>query len=207
MNQAVLAEAVQSTWGKSGTYAVARTLCALTLVASPVGATQRLPTDEKPIVLARHGTSIAPSPSIDGADAQTSQSGLAISDYGDSIEQWESVRSTTAQEILIGEIREWALFGADWDGEGAQAPNSASCRESVEFVRLLKSDGEMPDPMLLASGHAGLLWRQLGLYADLEFLGDGKIAYYIERNGDRHKGVVSFDKKTMPSVFAAILAS
>lgn len=115
-------------------------------------------------------------------------------------------RATTTQERLIGEIRSWALFDSNWDGEGAVAPMVSSLKESVAFVRLLDNAAELPDPMLMNTGHAGLFWKTDNLYADLEFLGDGRIAYFIEQEGEgKHKGVVKFDSKKMPAVFPALL--
>jgi hypothetical protein len=117
-------------------------------------------------------------------------------------------RATTTQERLIGEIRSWALLDSDWDGEGAVAPMVSSLKESVAFVRLLDNTAELPDPMLMNTGHAGLFWKTDMLYADLEFLGDGRIAYFIEQEGEgKHKGVVKFDSKKMPAVFPALLSS
>jgi hypothetical protein len=116
----------------------------------------------------------------------------------------DSVRHTTAYEELIGEIRSWSLLPANWDGEGSAAPLTKSLKEAVSFIRLL---GEMPVPesMLLSSGNAALYWNEGQLYGDLEFLGDGRIAYFIKRNGDRHKGVLAFDSKEIPVVFPALI--
>jgi hypothetical protein len=115
-------------------------------------------------------------------------------------------RATTDQERLVGEIRRWALMNANWDGEGAAPPAVTSLEESVAFVRLISNSMELPEPMLLSSGHAGLFWKTEDLYADLEFLGDGRIAYFIEHEGEgRHKGVVKFDSEKMPAVFPALL--
>lgn len=115
------------------------------------------------------------------------------------------VRPTTLSEKLIGEIRQWSLLGANWDGEGADAPLPKSLKEVVSFVRLLGNDIMLPEPMLLGSGHAALYWNEGDLYADLEFLGDGRIAYFIKKNGDRHKGVVTFDSQKMPAVFPTLI--
>lgn len=117
-------------------------------------------------------------------------------------------RATTDQERLIGEIRRWALMDANWDGEGGASPATPSLDESVAFIRLLENTVELPEPMLLGSGHAGLFWKTDSLYADLEFLGDGRIAYFIEHEGvGKHKGVVKFDSEKMPAVFPALLRS
>jgi len=115
-------------------------------------------------------------------------------------------RLTTQHEKLIGEIRSWSLFGADWDGEGALAPSAQSIKDAVSFTRLL-SDTSLPESMLLASGHVALYKNENGLYADIEFLGDGRIAYFIKRNGDKHKGVLTFDSQKMPAVFSALLSA
>ena len=116
------------------------------------------------------------------------------------------VRLTTPQEELIGEIREWALLDHNWDGEGAALPSETSLRDAAHFVSALTNDTPMPAPMLHATGRAGLYWDERGLYADLEFLGDGRVTYYIEKDGqDKHKGVVSLRQSEMPPVFAALL--
>ena len=113
-------------------------------------------------------------------------------------------RQTTSCEELVGEIRGWSLLGADWDGEGAAIPLYQSLKEAVSFVRLL-GEISLPEPMLLGSGHAALYWNEDNVYADLEFLGDGRIAYFVKRHGDRHKGVLAFDSTEMPVVFPALI--
>ncbi len=113
-------------------------------------------------------------------------------------------RPTTQLEKLIGELRELNFLKADWDGEGAAAPSVLSLKEAVSFARLL--DGiALPEPMLLASGHTSLYWNEGDLYADIEFLGDGRIAYFIKKHGDKHKGVLAFDSQKMPAVFQTLL--
>ena len=118
-------------------------------------------------------------------------------------------RPTTERERLIGQIRTWGLLGANWDGDGGDAPNLASLRQACLFVNLLSRGVPMPEPMLHASGRAGLYWNQEGLYADLEFIGDGRVSYYIERRNaqgkDKHKGVATVSGNQMPPVFEALL--
>jgi hypothetical protein len=126
------------------------------------------------------------------------------SDVAESAVQLE--RLTTQQEKLIGEIRSWGLLDSDWDGEGALAPSDQSIKEAVLFTRLL-NDISLPEPMLLASGHIALYKNDSDLYADIEFLGDGRIAYFIKRNGDKHKGVLKFDSQKLPAVFADFLVA
>lgn len=114
-------------------------------------------------------------------------------------------RQTTLRERLIGQLRSYRSLLANWDGEGAAEPNARSLRDAVLFVRLLGENDPLPEPMLHASGNVGLFWKDEALYADIEFLRDGRIAYYIERQGDKHKGVVDFNSKKMPTVFPVLI--
>lgn len=116
----------------------------------------------------------------------------------------QASRDTTPREHAIGEFRRWEQLPANWDGEGAAAPNVASLREASNFA-CLRAAGSEIEPMLHASGRAGLCFRTATLYADVEFFGDGRASYFIERNGDRHKGVINFDSKTMPAVLETLL--
>lgn len=116
------------------------------------------------------------------------------------------VRETTSQELLIGELRNWASLDDNWDGEGASRPLLTSIKEAVLFARLLDANVREPEPMLLASGHAALFWNEADLYADLEFIGNNRVAYFVRKNDDKHKGVVTFDPEKMPAVFQTLLS-
>ena len=118
-----------------------------------------------------------------------------------------SIRATTIQEKIIGEIRSWNLLDNDWDGEGSLKPHTQSIKEAVSFINLLSDEITPPEPMLLSSGHTALFWNETDLYADIEFLGDGRIAYFIKKDGDKHKGVLEFNSQQMPVVFQALLGS
>jgi|HubBroStandDraft_1064217.scaffolds.fasta_scaffold01678_5 hypothetical protein len=113
-------------------------------------------------------------------------------------------RETTPREHMIGELRSWKQLSGDWDGENAAPPLLPSLDDAVSFSKLLDINS-IAQPMLHASGHAGLFWRTGDLYADLEFLGSSRIAYFIEKKGDKHKGVVNFVAKEMPHLFKALL--
>lgn len=113
-------------------------------------------------------------------------------------------RETTAKEALIGEFRRWRLLQSNWDGEGAEAPSQSSLKYAEAFTRFLP-EASLPEAMLHATGRAGLFWNIPGLYADVEFLDDSRIAYYIERAGDKHKGVVNYNANEMPPVLVALL--
>lgn len=115
------------------------------------------------------------------------------------------LRETTSQECSVGEIRSWALWSMDWDGEGALAPNQHSITQSVAFVRLIDSHVEVPEPMLLASGNVAVYWRREGYYFELEFHGDKGVSYFAETDDGRHKGMVKFDENEIPLVLKAIL--
>lgn len=114
-------------------------------------------------------------------------------------------RETSNAEIAVGDLRRWAAFSENWDGEGASLPNKASLKAASNFVRLLSELAEDVSPMLNANGRAGLNWNAGDFYADLEFLGDGRIAYFIEKSSDRHKGIVSFETRTVPPVLTTLL--
>jgi hypothetical protein len=101
-------------------------------------------------------------------------------------------------------MRRWVELPEDWDGEGAARPSADSLHEATAFARLLPSTRPV-ELMLYANGQAGLYLRTDTLYADIEFLCDGRAAYYIESNRGKHKGVVSFDSKKMPPVLDALL--
>lgn len=117
----------------------------------------------------------------------------------------EFTRPTTPREQLIGEIRSWGLLETDWDGEGAAAPILRRIKDAVSFIRLLPESIPLPEPMLHASGNTGLFWEDDRFYADIEFLDDSRIAYYIEQNGDKHKGVINFDSKNLSPVLSVLL--
>lgn len=115
------------------------------------------------------------------------------------------VRRTSEVEKLIGEVRAWVLFGANWDGEGANAPSTESLRQAVAFVRLLSPVDLLPDATLHASGRAGLFWNADGMVADLEFLGQWRIAFYVERDDEKVKGTTKFKPNEMPALLASLL--
>ena len=141
------------------------------------------------------------------ADVSKTSEAINLDSHDDSIRIAEFTRTTTAREQLLGEIRSWALWKADWDGEGAAAPIVDCIKNAVSFIRLLPDNIPLPEPMIHASGHTGLFWGDGGIYADIEFLHNGRIAYYIEQNGDKHKGAINFDSEKLPPVFSVLLES
>lgn len=180
-----------------GTADTAKAILVLTAFASSsptVSAAPRIPEQQ-----VRPAAVVPTSRSLVAAGNYQAKTIIAKNDSYDNV-----TRSTTPQEALIGELRSLRLLDSNWDGEGATAPLHQSIKTAESFVRLL-GDITLPEPMLLASGHTSLYWNENGLYADIEFLGDGRVAYFIKNHGDKHKGVISFDSQKMPAVFQALL--
>jgi hypothetical protein len=119
----------------------------------------------------------------------------------------ERVRPTTPHEQLVGELRSMALHAANWDKEGGAAPIESSFARAIEFVYAMGPQAVLPEPMLLASGRAGLFWEVSSFYADLEFYGDGKVTYFVDRPGEvKGRGVAVFNGRNVPPVFGILLA-
>lgn len=121
--------------------------------------------------------------------------------------QQSTTRETTEQELIIATLRSWERYQSNWDHDGARAPNLRSLRAASSFICALAGNQEMPEAMLHDTGLAGLFWKRDQFYADLEFLENGSIAYYIERGIDRHKGVTEFRSRTIPGVLETLLAA
>ena len=124
---------------------------------------------------------------------------------GAQVENALATRETSEQEKAIAQLRGWKLYSEDWDGDGASAPINSSLEQASKFVCALKDGAMIPEPMLHQNGKAGLFWSSEVLYGDLEFLENGQIAYYIEKGGDRHKGIVDFNGQEIPAVFSTLL--
>lgn len=114
-------------------------------------------------------------------------------------------RKTTDRELAIAEIRSWRLLEEDWDGEGALKPNLQSVLAASNVVCSLPNSVEIPAPMLHSTGRASLLWRSEAHYAHIEFLGSDRVAYYIERGPDKHKGVVGVILDQLPQLLLDLL--
>jgi len=114
-------------------------------------------------------------------------------------------RATTEQEHLIALLRSFEQYKANWDGEGAKAPIVGSLRAASNFVCLLSQEFEMPEPLIHASGRAGLAWSADGSYGELEFLENGAIAYYFAEAANKHKGVVTMEGRSIPAALEVLL--
>jgi len=117
-------------------------------------------------------------------------------------------RKTTSAEELIADLRAYRFLSANWDGEGGAKPIGASIEAAVSFAYSLVDGVPAPEPMLHASGNAGLFWNSRELYADIEFSGHGRLSYYIEVPGrESHRGGVSYERGALPSFLVAVFGS
>lgn len=115
------------------------------------------------------------------------------------------VRETTDKERLIGELRQLNLLDANWDGENATKPKERAIKDAVSFSHHLNNRFNTPETMLHDTGNVSLYWNTDNFYADIEFLGDGRVSYFIKKNEDKHKGVCKLNNEKMPAVLEALL--
>jgi hypothetical protein len=116
-----------------------------------------------------------------------------------------TTRATTEQEHLIAKLRSWSSLAPNWDGEGAFAPVPSSLRFASDFVCLLPPTAATPEPLLHASGRAGLSWDEGENYGELEFLENGLVAYYFTEVGSKHKGIAPFTGSKIPLPILALI--
>jgi hypothetical protein len=116
------------------------------------------------------------------------------------------IRDTTEQEHVIARIRDWGGLSANWDGQNALAPIRQSLEAASDLVCLLMPRQSVPEPMLHATGRAGLLWATAnGGYGELEFLKDGQVAYLFTDQAGKHKGIDKFDGRVIPVAISALI--
>lgn len=145
------------------------------------------------------------------SDRRERQLGSSVSDVFDSSTQdfssgASATRVTSDAEIVIGALRDWRGLSENWDGDGAAAPVNTSIDDAVSFLRLSGDGAKAPEPSMNANGHAGLIWDDATSYAEIEFLGSARLAYYIKSKDDIHKGVISFNQEQIPDILASLLA-
>ncbi|MFN9476404.1 hypothetical protein [Acidovorax sp.] len=139
--------------------------------------------------------------SADGSHLDSRQQvyGATTKEFG------QKARSTTDRERLIASLRGYLTLQENWDGEGAAAPNLNSLRAAMHFACALTDEVLAPAPMLHASGNAGLLWEEDGLYGELEFLHGSRAAYYFECGSNKHKGIVQLPAVEVPAILQQLL--
>lgn len=115
-------------------------------------------------------------------------------------------RQTTECEKIIGELRDWQFLDEDWDGEGALKPLLTSINAAVQFINLIKPEAPLPEPMIHASGFTSLLWDRDDFYAEIQFISNNKIAYFVKNHeGKRFKGTTEFDTKQIPFAISDLI--
>lgn len=117
------------------------------------------------------------------------------------------VRETTNKEKIIGELRQLGLTSANWDGEDASKPKLNAIKDAVSFARNLDDNFYMPEPMLHESGNVSLYWNVKKFYADIEFLGNEHLAYFIKYGENKHKGICKINDEKMPTMLKILLTS
>jgi hypothetical protein len=190
-----------STFQLSRVPAVAAALAASCVISTSASAEVQQPQIGRrmPVESSRAGTR--------GTSVSDSRTFYVFGEVQENARASSGARETSDQERAIGDLRRYEKLGANWDGEGATAPNIVSLRAASSFVCLMDRDQAMPEPMLHSSGRAGLYWRSDTLYADLEFFEDGRLAYYVEIGSDRHKGVVHPATDKIPRILGQLLQS
>lgn len=99
-------------------------------------------------------------------------------------------------------LNSWKKLKENWDGENGSRPVIQSIDDALEFLKLIDSTLQMPEPMLQSSGRASLLWSEGLLYIEIEFNGSGGLAYYMSINNKSSKG--SAYMKDMKDIFVLI---
>jgi len=136
-------------------------------------------------------TFIESSSSVDSGD----ESGRATGSDESPVNELSAL--TEADEI-VAELCRFEQLTDDWDGNGAARPIVDSLRQARRFIRALHPRSALPMPALHADGHTALLLRHSDSYAELEFLGDNKIGYYVQRGGREWGDEIYFDGGTLP---------
>jgi hypothetical protein len=104
----------------------------------------------------------------------------------------------TQADHTIAQLIRFQNLGDDWDGSGAARPLSPSIKDARRFIRSLAPESAIPRATLHADGHAVLLLRGANVYAELEFLGQGRIGFYARRDGQEWGDEFSFDGGALP---------
>jgi len=106
--------------------------------------------------------------------------------------------SASRADAAIAQLLRLEKLEADWDGSEAAKPIDYSLKEARAFVRKLAPESVIPRATLHADGHAILFMCEPGIYAELEFLGNSKIGYYVRRGEQKWSDEFSFDGRSLP---------
>jgi hypothetical protein len=120
-------------------------------------------------------------------------------------EAWHGLNvSASRADAAIAQLLRLEKLEADWDGSEAAKPIDYSLKDARNFVRKLSPDSVIPRATLHADGHAILFMREPDIYAELEFLGNGKIDYFVRRGEQKWSDEFSFDGRSLPEGLSQI---
>lgn len=112
--------------------------------------------------------------------------------------------SASRADAAIRQLLRLEKFEADWDGSEAAKPLDYSLKDARTFIRKLSPESVIPRATLHADGHAILFMQEPDIYAELEFLGNNKIGYYVRRGGQKWSDEFSFDGRSLPEGLSQI---
>lgn len=108
-------------------------------------------------------------------------------------------RATTPVEDLVGRLRGLERYEAGWDGREAAAANPASFDDARSFAYLLNPRDFLPDEGIHANGNAVLVFERPGLFASVQFYGNGEVSAYVRQGTEEWDDDLVFDGRTLPS--------
>lgn len=99
----------------------------------------------------------------------------------------------STRQDLIDEIIGCRLVKKNWDGEGAIKPKEECILEALQFLEEMPYEFPVPELQVFEGGTLGFYWDEEthGFYADVEILGDGRIAYFMVEGDVKHKGITN----------------
>ena len=174
------------------------------------------PTANVDCLLEQRAQEVVNPPAIHSTYQPSLPADLAYSNYltstSDSPAFLLTSRQTTPIEIAVSQLRKWRHLKENYDGERARAPDMASLIDAESFVRAWLDLSLTPEPMLFANGRAGLFWDERGVYADLEFHGEGRLSYLVKIAGanqgqasETHRGVMQLHADRAPEIIAKLM--
>jgi hypothetical protein len=101
-------------------------------------------------------------------------------------------------DLAVAQLLRMEKWDADWDGHGAARPLEFSLKDARAFVRALSPESIIPKATLHADGHTILFVKSAAVYAELEFLEDRRIGFYVRRGGEEWTDEISFDGRALP---------
>ncbi|KQO87353.1 hypothetical protein ASF33_02485 [Methylobacterium sp. Leaf92] len=173
--------------------AVAYSLAAYLMSAEIVDATTIATSRDSAKVMEPYGRSYVPRSSWAGDvgySSPTSGSEMGI-----------LVAADRPEEITIAAVVDFLDLNADWDGDGAAAPNVGAVVDAVRFINAAGGMAAQLEPTLHVDGSVILEFED-GSAGSLRFRGDGTVIYAIDGVSP---GVAAFDGYTVPEIIGGAL--